>query len=180
MNKLLGYIGVGIVVLLLIDIGYSIIQNQKNDADENRLAKGLAEGKIVEGYEVDFETERQLSDASLEEAEKVNEDQSDEQFIYTFHFCIGAKDYECLTNLLSDNLKTLFKQTNSNISPGEAMYQSISKGRSITGLEAININSENEITTYQMNVHLLDKKYPKTFNVEFSKNHILKFESGGE
>ena len=173
-NKLLGYIGVGLVVLLFFDLGLGALKNQRNEIAENKVA----EGEIIKGHEVDFETEKKLSDESLKKAEQATGDEAEEQFIYTFHYCIGAKNYMCLTNLLTDDM--LEKFSDSAISEGEALYKYVSKNQVITGLSSSNVQTENDITTYVMNINLLNKKYPVMYNVVFKNNHIINLESSEE
>lgn len=166
-NKLLGYIGIVLVVLLLFDIGFGALKNQRNEVAENKVAQG----ELMKGHEVDFETEKKLSDESLEQAEQSTKDEAEEQFIYTFHYCIGAKNYMCLTNLMSNEM--LDKYSDAEISEGEALYKFFSKNQAITGLSSTNVLTENDVTTYEMNVNLLNKKYPVKYKVAFKDNHII-------
>lgn len=173
-NKILGFFGVLIVLFLLFEIGPSIIKNQRNDAAEAELKKG----KLVEGYEVDFETEKRLSDDSIAKAEEETKGDSVDRFIYTFHMCIGAKSNECLTNLLSENLKNQVKQAApKGDTPGEALYHLIAADQAITRIEAEDAITVNGITSYTMNVHLLNEKYAKKFTVQFNDTRITTFNS---
>jgi hypothetical protein len=173
MNKLLGYLGIIIVLFLIFEVGFSLLNNQKEDIAQNKLENGV----LVEGFEVDFETEKKLSDESLKEAAEATKDEAAENIIYTFHVCIGAKNSQCLTNLLSDNMKSQFSQENSFYvgKEGEAIYQMISNQDTITGIDSDKITTTNGVTKYTLNVHLLNNKYVDSYDVEFSNNQITSF-----
>ena len=176
MNKLIGYIGIGLVILLMAEFGISVVKNQKDNVAKNKLEKG----ELVEGYVVDFETEKKLSDESYDKAAEATENEANERFIYTFHLCIGAKNYTCLTNLLSEDAKVQFQQRDSTKGSfeGVALYQLISEGQTITGINSEKIVTNDDSTTYIMNVHLLNKKYAENYMVEFSNNYITSFQKG--
>lgn len=175
MNKLLGYIGIGIVILLIIEVSFSVGKNHKETVVKNKVENG----EVVENYdyEMDFETEKRLSDESLNKAAEATSAEAVDRFIYTFHLCISEKDSTCLTNLLSDDVKSQFEQkspiTISN--EGDALYQFISDNQTITGIKSDKTETKDGITSYVMTVHLLNEKYPQSYTVKFRNNLITLF-----
>lgn len=173
MNKFLVYIVVGFILITLADLGMKTIHNTKSAVEANPIN---AEGQIKDGYSVDFETEKKLSDESIKLADKQMEDDIHHQFIYTFNFCFSsAKEidsYECIGNLMQPSAYSHITTSTSNAEVGKEIYEYMTKGKSLVGLNATNETMENENFTYVLEVQILEKRYPFKFKLTLKENKI--------
>lgn len=116
-------------------------------------------GYIQDGYEVDYETEKRLTEQSLAQAAKSNQMYVNSQTLDTLFYCIGIatdmKMYDCVANLMSDELKAQFNNgTNEDL--GKVIYDSLVKERVLTGINKVVKEDKFEKSVYEVEMMFLD------------------------
>ncbi|MEQ2529091.1 hypothetical protein WMO40_20665 [Bacillaceae bacterium CLA-AA-H227] len=160
-SKLSKFIGIGIVLLLFIEIVGNIITSRAEEEEKNPID---ADGMIKEGYSVSFEKEKEMAEDSYPD---VSTEEYQEQLMYAISQCIitskSLNSYECIGNNLQDSY---FKSTLDNKTPsekGEYLYQTLLQGRTPTGVDVGLVSSTKQQQIYEVTINTLESKNPFSY-----------------
>ncbi|WP_019156876.1 hypothetical protein [Robertmurraya massiliosenegalensis] len=187
-SKMASLIGIGIVVLLLIEIVGSMITARIDEEKKNPIDKN---GMLKDGYSISSEEEAEMSKNSYP---TVSDTEYHEQLMYAICQCIltakALESYECIGNNIVDSYFDREDLTENE--KGEIIYKMFMKGYTPTGVEAKLINGEGDENeqTYEITIATLENKTPFIYTsvvkerkiqsiTEFEEN-LISIESEGE
>lgn len=161
MNKLGQILGIGLVIILIVELLGTWVSNGLEEEAKNPFD---SEGKIKDGYTVSFEEEAKLSEESYPE---VSDEEYQEELMYVVTQCIlTAKEldsYECIGNNLTNSFFNAELDNKTDNEKGKYIYQRMLQGRTPTGVNSKLLKSNNGENHYEVTLSTLDSKNKRVF-----------------
>lgn len=120
----------------------------------------IMNGYIRDGKEVPIEVQEKLETESLEDAYEEGKKFVNEQTLETYFFCINTAalndNYDCVENMLDSNAHSNFVDTNNESNIGRQIYDSITQGRILSGIDKETIQERYSHSIYNVWFLFLD------------------------
>lgn len=160
-GKTASLIGIGIVVLLLVEIIGNMVNSRLEEENNNPID---SEGKIKDGYTVSFKEEEKMAIQSFPE---VTDKEYNEQLMYAISQCIltskTLNSYECIGNNLKDSYFNSERDNQSPNEKGEYLYKTLLQGHTPTGVNTKLIETKDEQQIFELSITTLERKTPFSY-----------------